>query len=256
MSDLQNAISKILSDERLPTVLTFVSCTGVVVTAVMAVRATPKAVLILDQLKNDHERQEDCRDHIPPLEVLKHTWKLYAPAVGVGVITIAAIVTMNRVSQRNAAMLSAGAALATSSLKEYQQHVFDEIGMEKESKIRDKMAKHALAEMPPPEGPTADVYVFGAGETMVLDTMSGRYFKGSVEEIRAIENDVNKMIMQHNSVTLNEVYYRLGLDPIELGEMVGFDTDNMVDFHFSGQVGPNKQPVLVLGYINIPGNTR
>jgi len=246
MQPVKKIASNLISNEKTPIVLTIVACTGVVATTVMAIKATPKASRILAQV-----REEQGVDKLAPLEVLKHTWKLYAPCAGVGCVTIGTILTINRINERNAAILTTGATLATATLREYQQHVLEEIGAEKESKIRDKIARHRIADDPMSQ--KAEVIILTGNEILCYDELSGRYFKcDDIEKIKTIENHLNKTILSEFAVSLNELYYHLGLEEIRLGDLLGFNMDNMVDFHFSSQLTDNNKPVLVLGYINMP----
>lgn len=243
MKPIKGLVRSIVANKKTPLVLTIASCTGVIVTAVLAAKAAPKAHRILNEMKIEQGTSE-----LKVLDVFKATWKLYAPAVGFGVLTIASIVTMNRVSERNIAVLTTGASLATTTLKEYQRHVLAEVGSERESKIRDKMAKDTLAKAGPPQ----DILLVAPDEVIFLDSTSGRTFKHTVEGIRKIENDLNHELLNSMFLSLNNVYDALGLEPTEIGEILGFNVDHMVDFHFSAQLTPDKKPVVVLGYINQP----
>jgi hypothetical protein len=247
MEPVKRIINPLLSHKNTPVVLVVVSCAGVIMTAIMVHTAALKADAILEPYRVDLEPDE----RIPFKQVFKSTWKVYAPAIGVGVITLASIITMNRVNERNAAILTAGATLATTTLKEYQRHILDEIGAEKESKIRNRMAKDTLARTDLPSG-ALDLLVMGEGEILCLDSFSGRYFKSSVENIRKIENDLNHELLQTMYMPLNTLYYALGMETIDVGEVLGFNTDNMISFHYSAQLNPQKKPVLVLGHINLP----
>lgn len=244
MNQFKEIVTAVANNEKTPLVLTIISCTGVIATAVLTARAAPKAHAVMEELRDAYP------DKVPAREILRHTWKFYVPPLSVGFATLASIITMNRVSDRNVAILTAGATLATNTLKDYQQHVLEEIGAEKDSRIRDKIAKGTLAQSALPEGEMGFVYT--DADIMCYDTLSGRYFKHNIEQIRKIENDLNRELLSEMSLSLNEVYDALGMEPIEVGAMLGFNTDNMLDFHFSAQLSPEKKPVLVLGYINMP----
>ena len=49
-------------------------------------------------------------------------------------------------------------------------------------------------------------------------------------------------------VSLNEVYWAIGLPMVRFGEEVGWNLDNMVDFVFSSQLDDDGNPCLVLDY--------
>lgn len=247
MKQINRVITDLVTHEKTPLVLTIVSCTGVVATAVMVARAAPKASRVLAEVK-----AERMQDKLPPQVVFKHTWKIYAPAVSVGLITVGSIITMNRVNARNAAILSAGAALATNALKDYQQHVLEEIGAEKESKIRDRMAKDTLASSSTVDEDLDLFLLSGEGQVVCYDSLSGRYFTHNANDIRKVENDLNREIISNMSISLNDLYSALGIEEVEVGEILGFNIDNMIDFHFSAQLSPKKRPILVLSHINMP----
>jgi hypothetical protein len=246
MSQFKRVVSKLVTNEKTPIVLTVVACTGVIATGIMAAKAAPKASRIIAD-----EKARRLKDKLRPFEYIKHTWKYYAPAVGVGSVTILAIITMNRVSTRNAAILTAGATLATTTLQEYQQHVLEEIGSERESKVRDKMAKSKVERS---DVMQAEAILITGAECLCYDEFSGRYFKSSAEDLREIENDINRQILSEigGAVSLNEVYFAMGLDDNEVGNVCGFNIDTPLDFHFSGQLTKDRKPVLSVGFIHLP----
>jgi hypothetical protein len=201
----------------------------------------------------EDRRLEDPENpcHISIWDGFKATWQVYIPAASVGVATMATIVTMNRVADRNMAILTAGATLATNTLKEYQSHILEEIGGERESKVRDRIAKDRIAKSILPESEVGFIYT--DGNVLFFDSLSGRYFEHNAEKVRRIENDFNRDLITHGSAALNELYDALGLEPIALGDFLGFNTDNMLDFHFSAQLTPDtKKPAVVLDHMNMP----
>ena len=246
MSQFKNVVSKMVTSQRTPLVLTVVACTGVVATGVMAAKAAPKASRVLADRK-----AERLKDKLHPFDVVKYTWKYYAPAVGVGTMTVLAVIAMNRVTARNAAILTAGATLATTTLQEYQQHVLEELGAEKESKIRDKIAKRKVEAS---DHKLADAIIIAGEDSLCYDEYSGRYFKCNPETLRSVENDVNKEIYSGigGAVSLNEVYEEIGLEPNEVGNTVGFNLDSPLDFHYTPVLAKDKRPVLSVGFIHPP----
>jgi hypothetical protein len=250
MEKVKPLISSVLSHKNTPIVLTAVSCGGVVLTAFLSGNAAINATRILEELRE--KEYYDGVDYTPiPFKVAaKHTWTAYLPAVSTGILTLGSIIAMNQVSSRNIALITAGATLATSTLKEYSRNVLEEVGAERESKIRDKMAKNV--KLTPVPGDQHDVLFIGDDEVTFYDPLSGRYFKSTNEDIRAVENRLNKELLSTMYMPLNSFYYELGLEPVDLGDIVGFNVDNMIDLHFSTQFDPKKRPVVVLQHINTP----
>ena len=73
--------------EHLPSILTGVAVVGVIETTVLAVKATPKAIDILEQMEEKPTKKE---------EVIKATWKCYIPSVIACSATIVCILGANR----------------------------------------------------------------------------------------------------------------------------------------------------------------
>ena len=93
-----------------PTILTGLAVAGVVTTVVMAVKATPKALEILDQervMREDYsERWLVPVEKITKKDIVKLTWKCYLPSFLMGGATIAAIIAANSINLRRNAALS------------------------------------------------------------------------------------------------------------------------------------------------------
>ena len=50
-------------------------------------------------------------------------------------------------------------------------------------------------------------------------------------------------------VSLNDFYYELGLENIELGEELGWNVNNgLVELNFSSQLSSDETPCLVMNY--------
>ena len=96
-----------------PTILTCLSAFGLVATTVSAVKATPKAMRLIEDAK-----QTDQYDLSKP-EILCLTWKCYIPTVLIGTSTLACIFGANMLSRRQQAALSSAYALVSQSYKEY-----------------------------------------------------------------------------------------------------------------------------------------
>lgn len=223
-----------------PAILTGFSVAGLIGTVAFAIKATPKATLIVDEL---HEKYTD--EKIPKLELVKAVTPVYIPTIIMGGVTIACIIGASTISSRRNAVLASLYSASEMALKEYQSKVVEKIGEKKEQEVRDEIVKEKIAKNPVEN---TQIIMTGKGETLCYDLLSGRYFKSDIEKIRRIENQVNKNIICYMFVTLNEVYEKLGLDEIELGQEIGWNNDNNLEFKFSSQLTPDGQPCLAIGY--------
>jgi hypothetical protein len=120
------------------------------------------------------------------------------------------------------------------------------IGKSKELKMRDEISGDQIKRNPPG---TNEVIFTGKGEVMCFDTISGRYFKSDIEQIRKAINELNRGLLSDMFVTLNEFYDAIGLANTKLGDDMGWDIDKgMIDVSFSAQLTEDGEPCLVLNY--------
>lgn len=229
-----------------PQILTFLGCTGVVSTIIFAVRATPKAELIVDQLKDDYEEEP-----IPKMEIVKAVAPVYIPTGLMALVTIGCIIGANRINLKRNAVLASLYSTSELALHEYQDRVIEKIGQKKEREIKDEIAASKIAENPIGD---REVVLTGKGHSLCYDTLSGRYFESDYDLVRRVENDINRRIYSDMWVTLNDVYYELGLKSIDLGRHVGWNVDRLLHFEFSSQVAEDGRPCLVILYENQPVN--
>ena len=104
-----------------PEILTGIGITGMVATTVLAVRATPKAIALLEEKKLE-------TDHISAVDTVKTTWKCYIPAAVTGITSIACLIGANSVNARRSAALATAYSLSQTALTEYKDKVVETIG--------------------------------------------------------------------------------------------------------------------------------
>jgi len=252
-----------------PTILTGVAVAGLVTTTVLGIRATPKALALIDdyvwnKYETEVEDQEemsfaewlgvdtdgyswrDKTNYLSRKETIKLTWKTYVPTVAVGTITIACIIGANHISLRRNAALASLYGLTEAAFKEYQTKVVETIGKNKELKIRDEVSADRLKKNPPGAN---EVIFTGKGVVLCYDSLSGRYFKSDIEQIRRTVNELNRDLMSDMFLSVNEFYYAIGLSGIKLGDQMGWDIDKgLLEIDFSAQLSEEGEPCLVLNY--------
>ena len=120
------------------TILTMIGAIGVVATAVIAVKDTPKALRILD------EAEQEKGEELTVKEKIGTAGPVYIPAIAVGVSTIACIFGANTLNKRNQAALMSAYALLDRSYKDYKRKVSDIYGEDANKKIIEEVAKEEL----------------------------------------------------------------------------------------------------------------
>ena len=98
-----------------PVALSCVASVGVVVTAVAAVKATPKAVSLI--YADSRKRHDGDPYAYSKKEAVAAAWKCYIPAVAIGASTIACIMGANALNRRQQAALTSAYALVQKSYK-------------------------------------------------------------------------------------------------------------------------------------------
>ena len=192
------------------TILTCIGAVGVVTTAVLTGKATPKAMQALEVAKK--ERNED----LTKLEVVQVAGPSYIPAAAVGLSTIICIFGANAISRRQQAALISAYALLENSYKEYQNKVAEMHGSEANTQIRDAIVKDKYEEADPPK-PDEEK------ETCLFyEEHYGKFFESTKEDVLAAEYHFNRNFVLRGYACLNEFLDFLGVGPIEGGNVVGW----------------------------------
>lgn len=202
------ANSKLFLKRNSSTILTCVGAVGVVTTAVLAVKATPKA---LDLLR---EAEAEKGEELTVLEKVQVAGPAYIPAAVTGASTIACIFGANALNKRQQATLMSAYALLDNSYKEYKQKVEELYGDEAGAKIRAEIAKDRIDE--------AEATEEDDGKLLFFDDYSSRYFRATIEQVQKAEYNLNRTLFMHDYVSLNEFYKDLGIDLIDSGWVTGW----------------------------------
>lgn len=129
-----------------PTILTCIGAAGVVATAVLAVKATPKADSLI---KADSRRNHDGDPYAATkLEAVKSCWKCYIPAAATGVATIICIFGANTLNKKQQASLASAYALVNRSYSDYKHKLKELYGEDAHKKIMESIAAEKSS-MPP-----------------------------------------------------------------------------------------------------------
>lgn len=241
-----------------PEILTGIGIAGMVTTVIMAVRATPKALMLIEEEKRhrncelldeaEKSGQDNCNQvtRLQSLEVVKTTWKCYIPAAVTGIMSVVCLIGANSVNVRRNAALATAYALSESALKEYQEKVIETIGEKKEKTVRDTIAKDKIDNNPVSN---REVIITGKGDTLCFDAISGRYFKSDIDKLKKAENEMNRQMREEMYISLNDFYYEIGLNNIKIGEDLGwYIDDGYIDLNFSSQLADDGTPCLVINY--------
>lgn len=241
---LTDSAVKVLK-KRSPEILTGIGITGMIMTTVLAVKATPKAMMLIEERKLDLQT-----DKITKVEAVKTVWPCYILPVITGAASIACLVGASSVNARRNAALATAYALSETAFKEYQDQVVESIGTKKSSEIRDELAKKKLDRDPVA---TNEIVVTDKGETLCYEPLSGRYFRSDIDKIKRALNEVNNMLLKDEHIVLNDFYCEIGLGETKIGDDLGWHIQaGLVDIHFSTHLAANGEPCLVIDFVTPP----
>lgn len=254
-----------------PEILMGVGIGGMITTVGLAVKATPKALTIMDEeiqyrivtnkqddnenieglIKvadnpNESEKYQFGHYRLPYKDAIKVTWRCYISTAVTGVLSIACLIGASSVHLRRNTALAAAYTLSESALKEYKSKVIETIGEKKEKSIRESIAKDRLEQDPVSN---KEIVITKKGDTLCYDIHSGRYFKSDIEKIKKTINELNRMMITDGYVSLNELYYELGLAETKLGNDLGWNIKNgLIDVNFSSHLASDGTPCLAMDY--------
>ena len=239
IKNIQHAVVK-----HSPEILIGFGVTGMITSTVLAVKATPKALRLIE-IKKDEEN----KDVLTPIETVKATWKCYIPSAITGVTSAACIIGANSVHARRNAALATAYKLSETALTEYREKVVETIGEHKEGLIRDKLDKKHLDENPVSQREV--IITDKGGNTLCYDHWSGRYFRSDIHHIEKAINEINRqmLVSMGNRVTLNDLYDELELSHTLIGDTMGWSIDGgLIEPRLGSQIADDGTPCIVLDY--------
>lgn len=232
-----------------PEILTGLGIAGMIITTVMAVRATPKALELIEDRKDELELQPD--DKLHPVDVVKATWKCYVPAAVTGVTSVACLIGASSVNLRRNTALATAYNLSATALSEYKEKVLETVGEKKEQAIRNKVAEERINKEPVNQ---SAIIVSGNGNTRCFDTITKQRFTSDIEAIKRSVNELNRrMVNGEDYISLNDFYSEIGMDPVSIGDDLGWNvTRGLIEVTFSAQLDTDGVPCIVLDYAVAP----
>jgi hypothetical protein len=244
----------LLVKKHSPEILTTVGIAGVVVSAVMASKATLKLEPVVDKIKNgkdeaksfledemfpeydkDRHNKEVARVYVKGAVDLS---KLYGPSVTLGLSSIACIIGAHGIMRKRNVALAAAYKAVETSFTEYRKRVIERIGEEEE---RDVYIGAEKAEIVDENGNKKKITKIDpngiSAYARFFDEYSDNWSKTpeyNLLFLKAQQNYANDLLHARGHIFLNEVYDMIGIPRSQAGQVVGWviskDGDNFIDF--------------------------
>lgn len=244
------------------TILTAGGVVGTVTTGVLAARAGIKAQQIIAEhelaasIHKSHRELEEDGD--PSMEDVKLSKKEKFVLVGpqfimpvvTGGLTITAIIFAHRISAQKAAALAAAYGLLENRFEDYREKVSEKLTGPKQQQVKDEIAQDKVDENPP----SKQVVILAGGDMLCYDSISGRYFRSSVERIKRAEAELNNELFDTQMASVSEFYDKIGLPATTMSDMLGWSAydDGQVEFEISTTLTDDKQPCIVITPSRLP----
>lgn len=261
-----------------PHILTGTAVVGVGMTSFFAVKGALKAKDILEEEKYrrkeklyiDYEKSNLSpeTDNNPPEELVRQTtelskkevfkliWKPMLPAVVTGVTTIACIISADVINAGRAAALMSACAISEKALEEYQKKNIELFGEKNHDKIMNERAKDEVAKHDIPDDDL--ILKTGNGNMIILDTLNGRYFRGSRDAIDKVVNAINYDMMEHAEfgdgfTSQNDFFDDIGIfERTQGGDGIGWNNRYPILVDWRSALKDDEIPVLVMYFKSEP----
>lgn len=193
------------------TILTCMGALGVVGTTLSAIKATLKAIDVLE----DEEEIKIERDNqsLTTFEKALVVTPVYFPTILLGTATITCIFGANILNKKKQATLVSAYAYLNSSFNEYKDKVKVIYGEDGEKRVRDELAKDKYIQQSMSES-DKDILFF--------DEYSGRYFESTLFNLQNAVYKLNRTFALEGYTNLNEFYRYVDLPETEYGEVLGW----------------------------------
>jgi hypothetical protein len=220
--------SKMFIKRNASTILTVVGGAGVITTTVLAVKATPKALTLLEEAKK--EKGEE----LTVLEKVLVTTPTYIPTVVSGMTTLACIFGANMLNKRQQAALMSAYALLDNSFKEYKVKVNELYGEDANDQIKEEIAKDKYKKTE-----------IKNDEVLFYDEFSNQFFTSTLVKVKEAEYILNRDIHTLGWAELKLFYNYLGIENVEGSEALGWSEGGNYEAYWQAWVDFNHRKAVL-----------
>lgn len=237
-----------------PEIAVALGVAGFVGTVVLSVKATPKATKLME-LEKKKKRNEtgNRRAKLTVRETIKTTWKCYVPAALLGCFSIGCVLSSATINAKRNAAIMAAYEMAKTTLREYKTVAVEELGVDKEKEIRQKVHQKMIDD--DKVGTSASTIVLnGLDEVLCMDVFSGKYFKSTQQDIDKAVNEFNRSLTYEMYGSLNDFYDLIpGIKRSKMGESLGWNLeDGLMELSYGTAMSDDGRPCLTVEYLRDP----
>lgn len=260
-------MAKKVVQKKSPEILTGLGIAGMITTVVLAVKATPKALDLIDEEveKQNSKLSQEAYDSgqstvnqinkLKPVETVKVAWKPYIPALLLGGASVGCLIGANTVSARRHAALYSAYELSKTAYNELNEKVTEVVGEKKVTEIKQKLAEDKVNKVSP-EGvieKKSNVVIAGDGDTWFIDAMSNQPFLSSKNKLDAAANELNRKMRSDMYVSLSQFYDEVGIEHTGTSDYIGWRIDKeYIDVVTSDAIVKDGKVYVVMDFLSRP----
>lgn len=215
--------SIVLLKEKAPLILTISSIGLGVTSTYMAIKVTPEAYDIHQQIVNDPNLSKKEQN----IEIAKNVLPLYGPAALTGGLAIAAGIASYKISDHRLnvayekiAGLSTLYIATAEGAQKYKNEIIKKFG----EKVHEEVTKDIAEEDAKKEPEKAKDIILANDDSkeIMQDSISGQYFKNTRDNIYFICKELQKRLYIEDRIAASEYFYEAEIDNCNFGDEVGW----------------------------------
>jgi hypothetical protein len=209
---------KVRSNEA--TILTVLGGIGMIATAVLTAKETPKAIKLMEEAK------EEKGEALTPAEIAITIAPAYVPAIAVGVSSLLCIFGANVLNKKAQASLMSAYSMAGNMYRDYRKKNIEMFGEENDKAIIEDLQRYRC-----------DYHQIGINtpdaKVRWYEPISCTFFEAYEREVMDAEYHFNRNYILRGEAHVNELLEFLGIEQIDDGDIYGWciqDEMYWVDF--------------------------
>ena len=201
-----------------PMLLNVLGGGGLITTVVFAVKATPKAVKLLDERKEKEQKEK-----LSKAEVVETCWKTYLPTIGMAGLTLLCFFGAQGINASRQAAIAGLYSMTRKDLEAYQAKIEEKFGPKEAEDVRNKISAERMAKV---DVSPQSLIMTGTGDTIFIEDITEQAIVSSLPKIYEAQAEISQKIEDEKMVEVNEWFKKIGLPVTILGEKLFWSKEN------------------------------
>lgn len=229
-----------------PEMLTGLGISGFIITTVMAVKATPKAMK-----KIEDKKKELGKEKLSIKETVATAWTCYIPSAILAAGSTTAVIGSTTKLLKTNTVLATTLAISETARKEFEEKAKEIVGEKKVNEIKEEVAKEDMKKSYVSSGGTMISSVIGNGSVLCWMKCTNQWFMGDHETVRQKVNNLNFRMANGNEpyITIDELCDEFMLPHVPLGGRLRWDANKrLLDPRYYTDWAPDGRPCMVIDF--------